>query len=65
MVLQPVAIEEGERGGSAATAAGRAAWFVVFAILLLGALAFTVVGTQARVNDRFPVQDQWPPLSAR
>jgi YYY domain-containing protein len=40
----------------------RAAWIVGFVGLLVLSLAFPMVGTPARINDRFPAQDGRPPI---
>jgi len=40
---------------------GRLAWVAVFALFLASTLIYTVFGTQARVNDRFPVR---PPVGS-
>jgi tetratricopeptide (TPR) repeat protein len=40
----------------------RTIWYVALGVLLLASFVFTVVGTRARVEDRFPDRSQWPPI---
>jgi Flp pilus assembly protein TadD len=40
----------------------RVIWYLALGVLLLASFVFTVVGTQARVTDRFPDRSQWPPI---
>jgi Flp pilus assembly protein TadD len=59
---EPDVVEEPDAPAGPFRNGVRTIWYVALGILLLASFVFTVVGTKARVEDRFPDRAQWPPF---